>query len=212
MKNEASHLCLIPYSAHLQMINILLIEMVGFAKLLTELAGYILELKSLNIYIPKEAIYLGTDSMVLIKMLRSKVNYLQKSSSHKIAKILIQMNTLGLSSFDNLFWVNQKLANFYPDYISKKGKVESCQTILNLYDKLFCFNWLKEGELPNIPGLQKELPRPKSADLEELKQRHVLAAEWDNFCREPVQREKVDLVAWTAAARCVRACVGDCKK
>ena len=44
--------------------------------------------------IPEEAIYLGTDSMVLIKMLRSKVNYLQKSSSHKIAKILIQMNTI----------------------------------------------------------------------------------------------------------------------
>ena len=187
VRNEASHLCLIPYSAHLQMINILLIEMVGFSKLLTELAGYILELKSLNIYIPEEAIYLGTDSMVLIKMLRSKVNYLQKSSSHKIAKILIQMNTLGLNSFDNLFWVNQKLANFYPDYITKKGKVESCQTVLNIYEKLFDFNWLKEGKLPDIPGLQNVLPKPKNAELEELRQGHVLAAEWDNFCREPVQ-------------------------
>ena len=90
---QASHLCLLPYSAHIQMVNILWIELAGYSKLLTELAGYLLELKSLGIEIPPEFIHLASDSMILIKLLHSRVTHLQKASSHKLSLIHISEPT-----------------------------------------------------------------------------------------------------------------------
>ena len=212
-RHQASHLCLIPYSAHIQMVNILWIELAGYSKLLSELAGYLIELKSLGIEISPKNIFLASDSMVLIKLLRSKVTYLQKSSSHKCAKILIQMNTMNLNSFENLHWADQKVVNFYPDLISKKGKTETCQSVLKIYDKLFDFDWITSGQLPNLPGLHMNLPNPKNSEIEELKNCHVLESEWQNFCREQMKDEQDDLVTLSAAARCTSSptCSADCK-
>ena len=213
-KHQATHLCLIPYSAHVQMINILWIELAGFAKLLAELAGYLIELKSLGVEIPPKNIFLASDSMVLIKLLRSKVTHLQKSSSHKCAKILIQMNTLALNSFDHLFWADQKVVNFYPDFISKKGKIETCQSVLKTYDRLFDFDWVTSGPLESPPGLHANLPNPKKSELEELKASHVLESEWENFCREQILEQQDDIMTLSAAARCTSnpACSVSCKK
>lgn len=209
-QHQASHLCLIPYSAHVQMVNVLWIELAGYCKLLSELAGYVLELKSLGIEIPSENIFLASDSMVLIKLLRSKVTHLQKSSCHKVAKILIQMNTMSLNSWENLYWADQKIVNFYPDLISKKYKAETCQSVLKIYDKLFDFGWLTSGLLPNLPGLHTDLPEPKKAEIEELQERHVLQSEWENFCRQKPE-EQNDIITLSAAARCNVACSDACK-
>ena len=200
-RREATHLCLIPYTAHVQMINILWIEMTGMSKLLQELGGYLTELKSIGIDVPAEHIYIGTDSMILIKLLRSKVHLLQKSSGHKCAKILIQLNTLGLNAYDSLYWTEQKVMSMFPDYISKRNRDETCQSVLRTYEKLFDFSWLTSGSLPNLPGFHAELPEPKSAELSELKDTHVLASEWDSFCQGQGVTGQENIVTLTAAAR-----------
>mgnify|MGYP003322565717 FL=1 len=209
-RHQASHLCLIPYSAHVNMVNVLWVELTGYAKLLSELAGYLIEMKSLGMEVPPEHVHLASDSMILIKLLRARVTYLQKASSHKVAKILIQMNTLGVNSWDHLSWADQKVVNFFPDHISKQGRTETCKSVLKLYDRLFDFSWLTSGELPHLPGLHANLPEPKAAEMEELQQKHIIQSEWQNFCKE--QRQEHDIIALSAAARCDVTCGSSCER
>ena len=203
-RREATNLCILPYSTHLEMINIVSIELTGFMKLLIELGGYLLELKSLGIEFPPEKIILGSDSMILINLLRSKVTHLQKNSSHRVAKIVIQLHSLNLDQWKNLKWVSQKLINFIPDFVSKADKNESIAKILKTREKMFDFRWITDYPLHEIPGLSTQLPQPSQEDLENLKQRHVLSSEWAEFCKnlesEKTQKNYEKLRSSSAAA------------
>ena len=81
---------------------------------------------------------------------------------------------------------------------------------MKIYEKLFDFSWITSGELPFLPGLYSELPEPKKGEIEELQEKHVLPAEWENFCGNKGPSQD-NLIILSAAARCDLACMESCK-
>ena len=178
---QATHLALLPYSVHLQMINIVQIELTGFLKLLCELRGYLQELSSIGCEINPENILVATDSMTVVRLLRCRLNILQKRSSHQVSKAVLQLHTMKLNPFFSVAWADQKTANFFPDLYSKVPENETIAQALNTRKKLFQMGWVTSGPVKALPGIHFDLPKPEKDEINELRQSHVINSEWKNF-------------------------------
>ena len=179
-QREVSHICLQAYSNNIHMICIPQIEILGHLRLLAELRGYLEELESIGCPIDPANIVIGTDSMILIRLLKTKITLLQRKSAFKIQKAILMLHSLKLSPM-SVAWIQQKTANFLPDHFSKRKQGETINHVLKLKEKIYDDTWMTSAPLKQLPGLYFQLPKIQQYEIDELKENHVLSSEWSNF-------------------------------
>ena len=155
---EASHLCLQSYTPGLDIICIVTLEFVAFLRMLVELKIYLEELDSLGLNIPSERVLCLSDSSILIRLLRTKLNLLQKKASHQVSKSLLLLHDIGLDPHKNLAFADQtQILSWFPDILSRPHLSETSEQVLKKQQLLMDTNWLTKEPFPHFRGVEFNL-------------------------------------------------------
>ena len=167
---KAQHLHLANYANNASIVlDMPLVELVAFHKMLVVYTQVLTDLKSLGIQVPPSSCFLTIDSKTVLIQIRTRAHLYQKKVAGLITRIQLLLARFDLCPFSQVYWIDQKAlpegSRYHADILSKTRQEKTTPAgVMKDFSDLHSMDYLECLPASQWPWIHRDVALPHMAD------------------------------------------------